>query len=150
MRTAVKVICLIIVVAVCLGGYSHITAAQEKGSFAIILQAGTESHEGLARTVHALMYSKELAESGYEVVLIFDGAGTTWARELRKKDNKLHSQYTEIARMGITEEICDFCAGAFKVKEALAGDKDAALIAAYNGHPSIVKWIEKGYRIIVL
>ena len=47
--------------------------------YLIILQAGTESHEGMARAVHALLYATELKEAGYEVALVFDGAGTEWA-----------------------------------------------------------------------
>ena len=39
--------------------------------FAIVLQAGKETHEGMARAVHALLYAAELKEKGYEVVLTF-------------------------------------------------------------------------------
>ena len=39
--------------------------------YLIILQAGTESHEGMARAVHALLYATELKEAGYPVTLIF-------------------------------------------------------------------------------
>ncbi len=56
--------------------------AQAAGKYAIILQAGKESHEGMARAAHAFLYAKELKEHGHDVVLIFDGAGTEWAEEL--------------------------------------------------------------------
>jgi hypothetical protein len=57
-------------------GYYALRANTPNKKFAIILQAGKETHEGMARAVHALLYAAELKETGYEVVLIFDGAGT--------------------------------------------------------------------------
>jgi len=118
--------------------------------FAVILQAGTESHEGLARALHALLYSKELVEAGYEVVLIFDGAGTTWAKESENPQHKLHGVYLGLKKLGITQEICDYCAGAFKVKADLIDRQVALLRNSYGGHPSIAKWVKQGYNLLVL
>ena len=44
----------------------------------IVLQAGTESHEGRARALHSVLYATELAETGATVRLVFDGASTGW------------------------------------------------------------------------
>lgn len=43
---------------------------------AIVVLAGTETHEGLGRVVNALEAAKELKEGNDEVRIIFDGAGT--------------------------------------------------------------------------
>ena len=118
--------------------------------FAIILQAGTESHEGLARALHALLYSMELKEGGHPVVLIFDGAGTGWARAMRDPNNKLHAKYTELEKLGIVEEICDFCSGAFKVKDDLKKQGNVPFASEFGGHPSIKKWVDQGYEIVIL
>ena len=123
---------------------------EPKGRYAVILQAGNETNEGKARAVHALLYATELAENGYEVALIFDGAGTGWANELRKPENPLHKHYLRIKELGMVEEICDYCAESFEVKEDLPEQQRKLLVGDYKGHPSLVKWIERGYRIIVL
>lgn len=47
----------------------------ERGKYLVILQAGKESHEGMARAVHAFLYASELKEHGHEVVLVFDDGG---------------------------------------------------------------------------
>lgn len=122
-----------------------------KGKYLVILQAGKESHEGMARAVHALLYSKELKEHGHEVVLLFDGAGTEWIAEWSKPDStdKLASMYQELREAGVTQVICDFCASAFQVKSVLEENK-APLTAEYKGHPSIAKFADKGYQIIIL
>jgi len=123
---------------------------EPKGGYAIVLQAGNETNEGMARAVHALLYATELAEKGYAAVLIFDGAGTGWANELRKPENPLHKHYLKIKELGMVEEICDYCADSFDVKDDLPEQQRKLLVGDYEGHPSLVKWIECGYQIIVL
>ena len=125
-------------------------AAEKSGKYAIVLQSGAETNEAKARAVHALLYATELAEKGYAVVLIFDGAGTGWANEMRKPENPLNKHYLRIKELGMTEEICDYCAESFDVKESLPEQQKKLLVGDYEGHPSLVKWIEQGYQIIVL
>lgn len=121
------------------------------GKYLVILQAGKETHEGMARAVHALLYSKELKEHGHEVKLVFDGAGTEWAIEWLNPEStdKLKPMYEELKKSGITQIICDFCATAFNVKEGLDKAK-VTTTSEYQGHPSIAKWADEGYEIIVL
>src|SRR5262249_3820225 len=116
-----------------------------------ILQAGKETHEGMARAVHALLYSRELKEHGHDVVLVFDGAGTEWVAEWTKPDTtgKLAPMYRAAEKLGSPEMVCDFCAGAFQVKESLQGRR-VPLAAEFQGHPSIAKWVDQGYQIVVL
>lgn len=130
-------------------GCSRPTASVPSSKFLIILQADTDRHEGLARALHALLYAKELKEGGHSVVLIFDGAGTGWAEALRDPNHRLYARYQELKKLGITQEICDFCAGAFKVKEGLKSS-GAPLVGEFEGHPSLKKWVDQGYQLIVL
>ena len=123
---------------------------EPKEKFAIILQAGNETNEGMSRAAHALLYATELAEAGYKVVLIFDGAGTGWANELRKPEHPLHGKYLRIQELGMIEEICDDCADEFDVKDQLEPRQLNLLSGEYHGHPSLVKWVAQGYQVIVL
>jgi len=127
-------------------------AAEEpvKGRFAIILQAGAETNEAKARAVHALLYATELAEHGHDVVLIFDGAGAGWVSELDKLENPFHQHYLRIKQLGIVEQICDYCADAYDVKKDLSEDQMKLLVGDYKGHPSLSRWVGRGYQIIVL
>lgn len=125
-------------------------ADKPAGKYAIILQAGNETNEGKSRAVHALLYASELLEHGYEVVLIFDGAGTGWAGEFRKPDHPFHKHYLKVHQMGVVEEICDYCADSFDVKKDLSDQQRKLLVGDYKGHPSLVRLIERGYQIISL
>lgn len=126
-------------------------SAQAAGKYAIILQAGKESHEGMARAVHAFLYAKELKEHGHDVVLIFDGAGTEWIEELSNPESqsKLKPMYEQLKQADVLEVICDFCAGAFAVKDRLA-QRQLPLTAEYEGHPSIATWADAGYALMIL
>jgi len=126
-------------------------SAYAAGKYAVVLQAGKESHEGMARAVHAFLYAKELKEHGHEVVLIFDGAGTEWAEELTNSESqsKLKPMYEELRTLDVLEIVCDFCAGAFGVKERLV-ERQRPLVSEYAGHPSIAKWVDAGYELVIL
>jgi len=128
-----------------------IHAEGEKGKFLVILQAGKESHEGMARALHALLYSKELLENGYGVVLVFDGAGTEWIHEWTNpgSTDKLLRMYKELQQGGITEIICDYCSYAFHAKEDLK-ERNIPITNEYQGHPSITKWVNQGYQVLIL
>lgn len=150
MKKAISFLAVFIVAMLVIGDYAA-RADKPNKKFAIILQAGTESHEGMARAVHALLYSIELKEKGREVVLIFDGAGTEWAEEFSnpESESKLLPMYNTFRDTGTEEIICDYCAGAFGVKEKLTS-RQSSLASEYKGHPSIVKWIDKGYQLLIL
>jgi len=140
---------LILTVLVCALASLGLAEKESKGKYAIVLMAGAETNEGMARAVHALLYAADLSENGYEVALIFDGAGTGWANELRKPENPLNKHYVKIQKLGMVEEICDYCAEQFDVKKNLPEKQRKLLVGEYEGHPSLAKWIGMGYQIIV-
>ena len=109
-----------------------------------------ETNESKARAVHALLYAKELLENGYKVALIYDGAGTGWAAEFRNPENGFNAQYLIVKGKGMFEEVCENCAEHFDVMEKLKNQEKMLLVSDYEGHPSLVRWIEKGYEIIMM
>jgi hypothetical protein len=125
-------------------------AEKKKGGYLIILHSGNETNEGLSRATHALLYAEELAEGGYNVVLVFDGAGTGWATAFQDPNHPLHERFLKILQVGVVEKICDHCAESNGVKDQLSERQRNLLVNEYNGHSSIVKWIDKGYRVIVM
>lgn len=127
------------------------TPEARAANYAVVLMAGQDSPEGSARAMHAFLYVKELKEHGHEVVLIFDGAGTTWAEELSNPESQsnLKGLYDEFMQAGVLEIVCDYCATAFGKKQALV-KRNRNLVSEYEGHPSIAKWLNNGYQLITL
>jgi hypothetical protein len=112
---------------------------------AIIILAGTETHPDVGRLVNGLEAAKEFAEAeGDEVELIFDGAGTQWVPKLEDPDSDYHELYQAVRD---DVGVCDFCAGAFGVDDAV-NDSGAVRLDDHDGHPSIRSLVEDGYEVI--
>lgn len=112
---------------------------------AIVVLAGTETHEGLARVVNALEAAKELKEGGDDVRVLFDGAGTAWIPELAKEEHRAHRLYAAVADR--IAGVCAYCAAAFGVKDAVAA-RGVHLASEYEGHPSVRRLVQDGYQVI--
>jgi hypothetical protein len=111
----------------------------------VVLLAGTDLHSDLARTLNALALVKEAKEAGDDVELIFDGAGVSWIPELNNPEHKLHGMFN-----GVKDRIagaCEFCAGAFDVKEEVR-EAGIRYLSEFEGHPSLRKRVAEGYQIV--
>lgn len=110
----------------------------------IILAAG-DTHESLGRVVNALMGAREYVESGADVQIVFDGAGTQAAAEFAKSEHKYNELFEKV-RSRIAA-VCSYCAGAFEVKDQIEAC-ELPLVDEFKGHPSFKKLIEDGYTLL--
>jgi len=112
---------------------------------AIVVLADTESHGDLGRVVNALEAVKEFKDAGDAVTLVFDGAGVKWVRELASASHKAAPLFAAVKDR--VAGACEFCAGAFGVKQATlaAGVK---LLGDHDGHPSFRSLVSDGYHVI--
>ena len=111
---------------------------------AIIVLAGTGSHADRGRVFNALEATKEFVENGDDVQLVFDGAGTEWIPELEDQNHDFHGLYAEVRD---TVDVCDFCADAFEVSDAV-DDAEVPRIDEYDGHPSVRSFVKEGYEVV--
>ena len=112
---------------------------------AIVVLAGTETHEGLARVVNALETANELKQAGDTVTLVFDGAGTEGLATLSEPSHRAHALLTAVRDR--VEGACSFCAGAFRVREKLMA-LDIPLLSEFDHHPSLRRLLQEGYQIL--
>lgn len=118
----------------------------------IVLQAGTETHEGRARALHSVLYARELIEAGATVRLVFDGAGTGWLARWRSEGGsptRAASFFADLVARGVAYEVCDYCAGAFDVKNELV-DAGETLTGTYMDHPSLAAHVGDGFVVWIL
>jgi hypothetical protein len=112
---------------------------------AIVILAGTESHADVGRLVNGLEAAKEFEETdGDEVEVIFDGAGTQWVPKLEDEDSDYHELYQAVRD---DSAVCDFCAGAFGVDDAV-NDSGVVRLDDHDGHPSIRSLVDDDCEII--
>lgn len=110
----------------------------------ILVLADTETHEDRGRIRNALETAKEFKDSGDEVKLIFDGAGTKWIPEISKPESRYHELYVSLKDHSLA---CKYCAAAFSVTTGIQAE-GVPLIDEYHGHPSLRKLASEGYQVI--
>jgi hypothetical protein len=79
---------------------------------AFVILASGDNPESLGRVVNALIGAYEMMESGDEVKIIFDGAGTEAAAALSAADHKCNDVF-KLIRNKVS--ICNYCASAYGV-----------------------------------
>ena len=112
---------------------------------AVLILAGTDSHADVGRMVNGLETAKEFAEAdGDDVEVVFDGAGTQWVPELADEDSDYHELYQAVRD---ATAVCDFCAGAFGVEDAV-DDAGVVTLDDHDGHPSVRSLVSEGREVI--
>ncbi|MFC3885659.1 DsrE family protein [Bacillus songklensis] len=116
--------------------------------FLIVIQAG--SHD-VAKAVHGLLYGQELHEAGYQVDIVFDGAGTTWVREFEKTDHPFNPLFKQVMKLGIVQGGCQACAGFFEVASEVE-EAGVSLIGeeGNGGHLAFANYMKEGYSPVIL
>lgn len=112
---------------------------------AIVVLADTETLGDLGRVVNALQAVKEFKESGDEVQLVFDGAGTKWIPEFSKPDHKYKPLFSSVQDKIVG--VCSYCANAYGVQGAVHASGYPAA-ADYESHPSFRQMALQGYQVI--
>ena len=113
---------------------------------AIFLLSGKDD---LSKAFHALGFAKQFKDSGIDVKLIFDGAGTFWISEFSKPNHLAHGLYQMVKNAGIIEGVCEFCIGHYGSKDDVKKE-ELRLLGEVEGHPNVAKILKDGYQIITL
>src|SRR6266540_7331709 len=100
---------------------------------ALVIFAGTEGREGVGRVANALVTAKEFKETGDDVTIVFDGAGTTWIGTLNDPSHRYHDAFEEVRDR--IAGACSYCAGRYDVGQQAADAR--VLLDEYEQHPSI-------------
>ena len=111
----------------------------------ILLLADTDTHEGVGRMANALTSAREFVDSGDQVVVVFDGAGTKWVPELEADEHRYHRIYAEL--QDHIAGACSYCAQAFGVKDKIEASS-VKLLTDYRGHPSLRSFVSDGYQVL--
>jgi hypothetical protein len=113
---------------------------------AFVILASADNPESLGRVVNALMAAHEQIESGQDVKIIFDGAGSKAAATLSAKHHRYHDLFKLVKSK--VSGVCRYCAKAYGVAHEI---EEAALPFAdeFKDHPSFKKLIEQQYQILI-
>jgi len=111
---------------------------------AIIVLSDTQDYEGMGRVVNAMITVREYKDAGEEVKLILDGAGTRWVKQFTKPGQPYRELYDQVRDK---VSVCEYCAGAFNVSKEVQ-EQNLPVEAEYDGHPSIRKLLNEGWKVV--
>ncbi len=97
--------------------------------------------------VHVLLNALDMAERGYDVKIVIEGAATKLAPELSKADNPMFKLFQKTRDMGLIEGVCKACSNKMGVMDAVVAE-GLTLLGDVSGHPGMSKYIEEGYDVI--
>jgi len=99
--------------------------------------------------IHAFLNALDMVEAGHEAKIVIEGQSTSLLPELFKEGTPLYGLYQKAEKLGIVAGVCKACAqkaGTF----TFAQEKGFNILSEMMGHPSMRKWMEKGFTIIVI
>lgn len=100
---------------------------------------------GASKVYRALMFVQELQRHGDEVVLVFDGGGSTAAAELALPSHRMHPLFAAVrARV---RGVCRHCAKSYGVLDALEAS-GLPLLGDDRNHASLRALLREGRQIV--
>lgn len=98
---------------------------------------------------HALLNALDMKGKGYDVKLIIEGASTIQVKELLDQSNPFANLYDRVKKAELIDCVCQACSNATGSFDS-AKKQGLPICGEMSGHPSISKYMEEGYAIIVL
>lgn len=96
--------------------------------------------------IHILLNSLEMNQKGLEVGIILEGEATTLVQEFNKPESPIFHLYTKTKHLFLGA--CKACSNKMGVLEEVK-KLNLPLLAELKGHPSMLKYMELGYEVIV-
>ncbi len=97
--------------------------------------------------IHVLQNALDMADRGYEVKIVIEGAATKLVPELAKADNPMFKLFKKTRDLGLVEGVCKACSNKMGVLDAVKAE-GLTLLGDMSGHPAMGEYIDKGYEII--
>ncbi len=97
--------------------------------------------------IHVLLNALDMAEMTYEVGIIVEGASTKLIPDLEKKDYFLNGLWQKVRDKGLVEGVCRACSNKMGTLTA-AEEAGLTLLDDMSGHPSLARYMEKGFSIL--
>jgi len=98
--------------------------------------------------VHVLLNALEMKEKGYEVILIIEGTATGKIDELFIPENPFAGLFAKVKNAGIIDCVCKACSSKMGTLDN-AQSQNLPLCNEMSGHPSISRYMDERYEVLV-
>lgn len=121
-----------------------------KAAILVLSDPNSESEEALGRVFNALAVAYDFKQSGNEVSVLFQGAGTRWIKELGKPDNPVHGLFETVKDtvVGASSGCADVFGAAEEVKLSGFNLVSENQVPGTSGLPSLQQLVSDGYTVL--
>jgi hypothetical protein len=97
---------------------------------------------------HVLLNTLDMKKRGYNVKLVIEGTATRSILELSDSGKPFAGLYASVRESGLIDCVCRACSAKTGTLES-AEEQKLPLCDELDGHPSIARYIEEGYEILI-
>ncbi len=98
--------------------------------------------------IHVLLNALDMNEKGYDVKLIIEGTATKQIKELSEPGKIFAGLYEKVKAAGLIDCVCQACANKMQSLES-ARSQELPVCGEMSGHPSISRYLQQGYEVLV-
>ena len=98
--------------------------------------------------IHVLLNAINMQEKGHDVKIIMEGSATRLIPEIAQEGNPMLALYRKAKEQHLIDGACKACSSKMNVAEAVEKE-GLPFLDEMSGHPSMSRYIDNGYRIIV-
>lgn len=99
--------------------------------------------------VHALLYADEMHEKGHDVKLVIEGSATKLIKELANPEVPFGKLWKKTKESGVIDCVCQACSKKMGGYDS-AVEQGLPICGEMKGHPSLLRYIKDGYKIVTL
>ena len=97
---------------------------------------------------HVLLNALDMKEKGFEVKVVIEGNATMQVAELADESKPFANLYKQVLDAGMIDCVCDACSNQTASQES-ALSQGLTLCNEMSGHPSVGRYIEDGYEVLL-
>lgn len=97
---------------------------------------------------HVLLNALDMKRRGYDVKVVLEGKATQQAKLLVEEGRPFANLYRAAKEQGLIDCVCQACAAVSGSLEA-AIEQGLAVCDEMSGHPSVARYLEAGYEVLI-
>ncbi|WP_457558562.1 DsrE family protein [Candidatus Harpocratesius sp.] len=97
---------------------------------------------------HVLLNALHMRSQNYDVTIVIEGTATKLVKTFRDQpDHPYFDLYKKVKEAGLISAVCRVCSTKMGVIDDVRAE-NLPVVGDMNGHPSMVSYIDRGYKII--
>ena len=96
---------------------------------------------------HVLLNAVDMEERGFDVKVVIEGTATKMVSVLNDPDKPFAGLYEKVKEKNLIDCVCQACAAKMDALVA-AKAQELPVCGEMNGHPSLARYLEDGYRVM--